>query len=133
MGMTPEIEHDGEKWKFMGIYAKNREEWMVTTLANMKNSVVTVAFYDTLGPQAVEFVIRQTQLTSISCAGQYVAGLIKLKKDGKADSLKNIISFEPVTEDQKNAGAEVGIDVHYFHDIIDKIATGLNKPDASEL
>ena len=42
----------------MGVYAKNREEWILTTIANMKNSVTTVAFYDTLGPAAVEFVIR---------------------------------------------------------------------------
>lgn len=41
----------------MGVYSKNREEWVLTDLANIKNSVVTVAFYDTLGPQAVEFVI----------------------------------------------------------------------------
>lgn len=85
----------------MGIYSKNREEWILTTISNFKNSVTTVAFYDTLGPSAVEFVIRQTELTTITCAGQYVAGLLKLKKDGKAQSVKNIVSFEPVTEEQR--------------------------------
>lgn len=85
----------------MGIYAKNREEWALTTIANFKNSVTTVAFYDTLGPQAVEFVISQTELTSISCAGQYVNNLLKLKKEGKAKSVENIISFDAVTDDQK--------------------------------
>ena len=45
-------------FKFMGIYAKNREEWILTDLANVKNSVTTIAFYDTLGPAAVEFVIK---------------------------------------------------------------------------
>ena len=42
----------------MGIYAKNREEWVLTNLANIRNNVTTVAFYDTLGPAAVEFVIK---------------------------------------------------------------------------
>ena len=42
----------------MGIYGKNREEWALTDIANMHNSVTTVAFYDTLGPKAVEFVIE---------------------------------------------------------------------------
>jgi long-chain acyl-CoA synthetase len=41
----------------MGIFAKNREEWILTHYANIKNSVVTVAIYDTLGPKSVEFVI----------------------------------------------------------------------------
>jgi len=67
--MVPTLDAEDRKWKFMGIYSKNREEWAITALANMKNSVITVAFYDTLGPAAVEFVIKQTELTSISCAG----------------------------------------------------------------
>jgi long-chain acyl-CoA synthetase len=82
----------------MGVYAKNREEWILTHLAGLKNSVTTIAFYDTLGPQAVEFVIKQTELTTISCSGQYVAGLIKLKKEGKADNLENLVSFDAVPE-----------------------------------
>lgn len=88
LGLVPEIIGENDKrYKFMGVYSKNREEWILTAIANFKNSVTTVAFYDTLGPQAVEFVIRQTELTSISCAGQYVNGLIKLKKEGKAGNV----------------------------------------------
>jgi long-chain acyl-CoA synthetase len=71
----------------MGIYSKNREEWVLTDIANMKNSVVTIAFYDTLGHASVEFVINQTKLTSISCSSNYLPGLLKLKKEGKAESL----------------------------------------------
>jgi long-chain acyl-CoA synthetase len=82
----------------MGIYAKNREEWVLTDIANMKNSVVTIAFYDTLGPSAVEFVINQTTLTTISCSSNYLPGLIKLKKEGKAESLQNLISFDKFDE-----------------------------------
>ena len=44
-------EHN-EEFKFMGIYAKNREEWVLTDLANTLNTVTTIAFYDTLGPEA---------------------------------------------------------------------------------
>jgi long-chain acyl-CoA synthetase len=99
LNLTPEVNHDGTQWKFMGVYSKNREEWALTDLANIKNSVTSIAFYDTLGPLAVEFVIKQTELASVSCAGQYVSVLLKLKKDGKANSILNIISFDAVTED----------------------------------
>ena len=58
LNLTPTINAEGRDYKFMGVYAKNREEWILTTIANMKNSVATIAFYDTLGPAAVEFVIR---------------------------------------------------------------------------
>lgn len=42
----------------MGIYAKNREEWTLSDMACMRMSGTTIAFYDTLGPSAVEFVIK---------------------------------------------------------------------------
>ena len=42
----------------MGIYAKNREEWAFTDLATLRQGGTVIAFYDTLGPAAVEFVIR---------------------------------------------------------------------------
>lgn len=42
----------------MGIYAKNREEWVICDLANSLNSITTIAFYDTLGPNAVDFILK---------------------------------------------------------------------------
>jgi long-chain acyl-CoA synthetase len=66
----------------MGIFSKNREEWAMINIANVKTSTTTVAFYDTLGPSAVEFVINQTHLSTISCSGNYVSGLLKLKTEG---------------------------------------------------
>ena len=59
LGLVPTVigEYD-EEFKFMGIYSKNREEWILTDLANCANTVTTIAFYDTLGPAAVEFVIQ---------------------------------------------------------------------------
>ena len=57
LGLMPEVEEEGDAWRFMGIYAKNREEWVMTDLATMRQSGTVIAFYDTLGPSAVEFVI----------------------------------------------------------------------------
>lgn len=54
----PEIEGEGQMWKFMGVYAKNREEWTLSDMACMRQSGTTIAFYDTLGAAAVEFVIK---------------------------------------------------------------------------
>lgn len=104
----------------MGIYAKNREEWALTAIANIKNSVTTIALYDTLGPQAIEFVFRQTEMTSVSCAGSYVAGLIKLRKEGKSHNLQNIVSFERPSQDELDQAKEVGLNLYYFHDLVEQ-------------
>ena len=42
----------------MGIYSKNREEWTFSHLATLRQSGTVIAFYDTLGPSAIEFVIN---------------------------------------------------------------------------
>jgi len=36
LNLMPEIEEEGQLWRFMGIYAKNREEWIFTDLAAMR-------------------------------------------------------------------------------------------------
>ena len=116
----------------MGIYAKNREEWVMMDVANFKNSVVTIAFYDTLGPKAVEYVIHQTELTTISCSSNYLPALIKLKKDGFAHSISNIISFEKPSDELIESGKAVGISLHYFWDVVEagkKETIALREPE----
>ena len=103
----------------MGIYSKNREEWLMMNIANMKNSVTTVAIYDTLGPAALAFVLEQTALTSIACAGQFVQGLIEMKRsNAKAEKLENLIVFDEVSEEIRKAADEVGLKVFTMQDVI---------------
>lgn len=78
-------------------------------LASMHNSITTVAFYDTLGPTAVEFVIHQTELTTVACAEMYVAKLLDLKKKGKAESMKNIVSFDPLKLEDAQLAKDLGV------------------------
>ena len=56
----------------MGIQCKNRAEYGLTFVANMAQSVTTVALYDTLGVSAIKFIVNQTQLTTISVAVEFV-------------------------------------------------------------
>jgi long-chain acyl-CoA synthetase len=103
----------------MGIYAKNREEWVTVDIGNVKNSVITVAFYDTLGPDAVSFVINQTELTAISCSGNYLPALIKLRRDNTVKSLQTLISFDEYPEDLKKEAKEVGITIYHYNEILE--------------
>uniref|UniRef100_A0A7E4W672 Long-chain-fatty-acid--CoA ligase n=1 Tax=Panagrellus redivivus TaxID=6233 RepID=A0A7E4W672_PANRE len=49
----------------VGIYAKNCPEWIITSLGALRYSMVTVPLYDTLGPEAARFIIRQTEIRVI--------------------------------------------------------------------
>lgn len=57
LDLLPEIENEGT-WRFMGILSKNRWEWTVTELSSVRQSGTTVAFYDTLGPNSIEYIIK---------------------------------------------------------------------------
>ena len=109
MNLLPEVEAEDNIWKFMGIYAKNREEWTMTDLAALRQGGTVIAFYDTLGPAAVEFVIRQTRLATISCAFSSLRPLIMLKSQGRADSIKNLISFDKFDEDVRADAKAAGL------------------------
>ena len=41
-----DVDGEGKKWRFMGVWAKNRWEWTNTLLACMHYNVTTVGFYD---------------------------------------------------------------------------------------
>ncbi len=52
----------------IGIYSKNREEWMVADQACAAYSLVIVALYDTLGENAVAFITRHASIRFVICS-----------------------------------------------------------------
>ena len=93
-----EKEESGSKqdrdFQFIGIFAKNREEWVVTDLACIFNNITSVPFYDTLGVNSVEFIINQAQLKCIWWTSDKIKLLTKLKKSNKIDSLETLILYD---------------------------------------
>jgi len=63
-GLATPVSFDDEEVKdlrMIGIHSKNREEWVITDIACMYDSVVTVPLYDTLGPHIIDFISGQTK------------------------------------------------------------------------
>ena len=69
--LAPEIEGEGRKWRFVGIWSQNRSEWAKTLLACMHYEMTTVGFYDAMGAAQVEFILNQTEMTTIFCTANY--------------------------------------------------------------
>lgn len=49
LGLCPEQKVGKDKFKFLGIIAKNREEWAITALACLRQSITIVPFFESLG------------------------------------------------------------------------------------
>ena len=96
LNLLPDVEGEGRSWRFLGIQSKNRREWFLFHLANMWAGATTVALYDTLGQDAMKYVINQTELKTVCTTPDLVPGLCKLKNecnDGALDAFKAIIVF----------------------------------------
>ena len=71
--------------------------------AIMRQGFVDVALYDTLGLDAAAFIVSQTQMrVCFAGAGEAAKILgLKLSHAGPMESLKAIVQFEAVTEEQR--------------------------------
>ena len=101
-------------FRFCGIWAKNRWEWTTTLLGCMHYKITTVGFYDAMGTSAVEFILNQTQMTTIVCSGFYVSKIVQMKADGMAQHITALVSLDEVENDVLTKAEELEIRVHTF-------------------
>ncbi|KAK4505279.1 hypothetical protein PRZ48_003242 [Zasmidium cellare] len=86
----------------VGLWCQNRPEWQITDLACMSQSLYSVSLYDTLGPDAVEYIINHAGLTAVACSLPHIPALLKLAP--RCPSLKLVISLDPISVDGELAG-----------------------------
>lgn len=98
--LAPKKEWDGRTLRILGIYSKNREEWALMDVACVLANISSVPLYDTLGDSSIEYIVQQTEMSTIACGEDKIKHLCKLKKEGKIPSLTHIISFDDITNDQ---------------------------------
>ena len=67
-------------FRFCGIWAKNRQEWMTTLYACMYYKMTVVGFYDAMGVVSLEYILNQTEMTTIVCSGEYIMKIVEMKK-----------------------------------------------------
>ena len=128
--LCPEISVDDEilgkdkKMRFMGIYSRNREEWIVGSFGCQMDSITIVTLYDTLGTNSIEFIFKQTELTTILAEEKNLETILKIRKENKLGNVKNIIYLhcneEPENlEETKNKLIKFGLKLISYETIIE--------------
>lgn len=56
--LCPQVKTSDGTFKFVAIYAKNREEWIMTDLGAMLDGVTVVTLYDTLGKESIDYILN---------------------------------------------------------------------------
>lgn len=100
----------------LGIYAKNCPEWVMSQLGAASQGMVVVPLYDTLGADAVHFVIDQAEIACVVAEGDACA--LKLLSDaGKVASLKTIVGLSPFGGEVKAKAAAAQIRLLTFAEL----------------
>jgi long-chain acyl-CoA synthetase len=97
LNLVTETEGDGKKWRFVGLWSKNRYEWLATHIANMYYNQTTIGFFDSMGAQSVDYILKQTELSCIFSTPEYIAKIIQMKKDNLATTIKFLVCFDDVS------------------------------------
>ena len=98
----------------MGIYSGNREEWMLTYLACIFSNIVTVSLYTALSDDGIDFIVQQTQLSTIALERNKIDHILKLKEQGMLKSLWNLLCFDEPTDEEIQKCNEQGISIFYI-------------------
>ncbi|XP_072827978.1 long-chain-fatty-acid--CoA ligase 5 isoform X1 [Vicugna pacos] len=105
-GYKPSPDH------FIGIFAQNRPEWVISEFACYTYSMVAVPLYDTLGAEAVIYIVNKADIATVICdTPQKASVLIENVEKGLTPGLKLIILMDPFEDDLKQRGEKCGVEI----------------------
>ncbi|TMW67687.1 hypothetical protein Poli38472_011307 [Pythium oligandrum] len=99
-GMVHELQT--KRQEAVGVFSKNRYEWSLVEHSANRMSYQLVPLYDTLGPEAVPFILNHTEMRVIFCGKEQFKALMAAVE--KSPAVKMVVQFEDVSdEDRKEA------------------------------
>ncbi|XP_044252556.1 long-chain-fatty-acid--CoA ligase 5 isoform X2 [Tribolium madens] len=98
----------------IGIYSQNCPEWIITEQAAYCYSMVLVPLYDTLGPDACAFIIKQAEITVVVCEDDQKCNLLL---DRSPRCLRKLIVYKDVRPATKQRAKNRGVEIIKFHDV----------------
>lgn len=96
----------------MGVFAKNCAEWVITELSASFYGLIVVPLYDTLGPDAIKFILNQTQTSVVVVEPSKLQHLLTVAP--QCPSLKYVVKIGTLTAEDKKMAQEAKVTLLYF-------------------
>uniref|UniRef100_A0A8D0GIT2 long-chain-fatty-acid--CoA ligase n=1 Tax=Sphenodon punctatus TaxID=8508 RepID=A0A8D0GIT2_SPHPU len=104
--------------QFIGIFAQNRPEWIISEFACYTYSMVAVPLYDTLGPEAIVYIVNKADMSTVICDKPEKAEIILANcEGGKTPDVKTIILMDPFGDELRERGAKLGVEIMSLQEI----------------
>ncbi|CAH2300383.1 long-chain-fatty-acid-- ligase 1 [Pelobates cultripes] len=98
--------------QFVGIFAQNRPEWLIAELGCYTYSMVAVPLYDTLGAEAIVYIINRADISLVFCDTPEKAKLLLSNVEkNETPVLKTIVLMEPFDNDLQERGKKCGVEL----------------------
>uniref|UniRef100_A0A673IF22 Long-chain-fatty-acid--CoA ligase n=1 Tax=Sinocyclocheilus rhinocerous TaxID=307959 RepID=A0A673IF22_9TELE len=97
--------------KYIGIFAQNRPEWTISELACYTYSLVAVPLYDTLGTEAISYIIDKATISTVICDIPDKARLILDCVSGRKHSVTTIVIMGNFDRELTAQAQQKGIEV----------------------
>ncbi|KAM6475121.1 long-chain-fatty-acid--CoA ligase 6 isoform 1-T4 [Liasis olivaceus] len=106
--------------QFIGVFAQNRPEWIISELACYTYSMVVVPLYDTLGPGSIRYIINTADISIVVCDKPEKARvLLEHVEKKEIPGLKSIILMDPFEKDLKERGQRCGVQIQAMQEVED--------------
>ncbi|CAG8638341.1 6680_t:CDS:10 [Acaulospora morrowiae] len=93
------IKNPNSKQWAVGIYSNNRPEWFITDGANQSYNLITVALYDTLGAESIEYVANHAEIKIIVVGANHIPNLIQIAH--KIPGVKVCVSMDRLDDEEE--------------------------------
>ncbi|KIO29189.1 hypothetical protein M407DRAFT_21758 [Tulasnella calospora MUT 4182] len=87
------------EFETVGIWSINRPEWQIIDIACQAYNKVSVSLYDTLGPDAVEYIINHAEIPIVFATSVKLPALLTLAP--KLKNLRTIVSIDALSAETK--------------------------------
>eukprot|EP00179_Madagascaria_erythrocladioides_P022260 CAMPEP_0198336050 /NCGR_PEP_ID=MMETSP1450-20131203/20728_1 /TAXON_ID=753684 ORGANISM="Madagascaria erythrocladiodes, Strain CCMP3234" /NCGR_SAMPLE_ID=MMETSP1450 /ASSEMBLY_ACC=CAM_ASM_001115 /LENGTH=669 /DNA_ID=CAMNT_0044040755 /DNA_START=77 /DNA_END=2086 /DNA_ORIENTATION=- len=94
LGAAMKSELGMSKGDTVGIFGKNCPSWATTQLAASAQGMILVPLYDTLGANAVEYVINHAECKAVFVSLDNAEPLLALKAAGKLPTVNSVVVFD---------------------------------------
>ena len=120
LNLCPIIKFEDEQpFRFLGIYSRNKKEWLLSYLGAMRDSITIVTVYETLGDKAIEFILEQSQITTIVIEIKALKKIYNLAKIKKTFMLKNLLVIDKEDDEETAKNLEMlGFIIYRWEDIV---------------
>lgn len=109
--------HSKTKDPYIGIFSQNKPEWTLTEMACYTYSLVSVPLYDTLGTEAISYIIDKACISTIVCDVPEKVNLVLECLNGKGHLVKTIVLMQAPSDDLISKGREAQIEIISLQDM----------------